>query len=364
MLTCSRILPLQWLAGAALATIPPMATENEADFAPLETYVAKTMQRLAPSSAAIVVSQGEEIIFERYLTGSFEGLPETPINADSLFAMASVTKSFTAGALMTLVDQGVVDLDAPVSDHLPYMAAPGAGPFSRASVTLRHLASHSSGLQFPHETRTGDPQTIAAITAPGEEFRYSETGMKMLQETIEEATGLPWPQLLHTHVLAPLGLNATRYVATPDPNAPLVPARAGDFADPAQHYFFTATNSLTGSGLYSTARDLNRYGQLWAQQGRLGDKRLFSSALAQEATRSQAVFDYNGAHYGLLWWVFPPRQAIVMSGATHTVSAIVPEIQVVVTVVRNYFGEIPEGFIFHEDKMKLVDLAIALAPKP
>jgi len=329
-------------------------------FAPLESYVGSTMKLLHPSSSAIVVSRGDQVIYERYLAGSFDGLPETSIDATALFALASATKSFTAGVLMSLVSEGVVELDAPVSEHLPFMADPSNGPHARNSVTLRHLASHTSGLHYPNGERHGPLESFEAITAPGETFDYSETGMAVLQATLEAATGRPWRELLQSQILDPLGLTATRYIDALDPAVTLVPAHAGNFEDPSDHYFFTQVNSLTGSGLYSTARELNRYGQLWAMQGMVGDVRLFSADHAREAARTQAVFDYNGAHYGLLWWVFPSRGAMVMSGATHTVSVVVPSSQIVVTVMRNYFGDIPDGFVFHEDKTRLADLAVAL----
>ncbi len=354
----------RWVLVSVFAITPMMATPDHDAFSGLEAYVQATMELLHPSSAAIVVSRGEQVIYENYLTGSFEGLPETPIDASALFPLASATKSFTAGVLMSLVQDGVVDLDAPISDHLPFMLESGNGPHSRNSVTLRHLASHTSGLQYPNGERYSEPLSVEAITEPGGDFCYSETGMNLLQATLEAATGKSWPELLQSRILNPLQLKSTRYLAALSADLPLVPAQAGKFEDPAQHYFFTQASSLTGSGLYSTARDLNRYSQLWAQRGTVGEVRLFSAELAQEATRTQAIFDYNGAHYGLLWWVFPERGAIVMSGATHSVSAITPETQTAVTVMRNYYGEIPEGFVFHEDKMKLVDFALSLGALP
>lgn len=351
---------LRVLACSALTTLSPMATASDDAFIPLQTYVGDTMKLLTPSSAMIIVSRGEEVIYERLLTGGSDGLPDAQIDANSLWPLASVTKSFSAGVLMALVEKGALDLDAPVSDHLPFMAEPGKGPHPRTTVTLRHLASHTSGLQYAGGERHGVTETVEAITEPGKVFRYSETGMNVLQAVLEAASGRSWTKLLQSEILDPLGLRATRFVDTATPTLPLVPACAGVFDDPAEHYFFTQAGSLTGSGLYSTARELNRYSQLWAQSGRLNDVRLFSVELAQEATNTHAVFDHNGAHYGLLWWVFPERGAIVMSGATHTVSAIVPQTKTVVTVTRNYFGDIPEGFVFHDDKMKLVDFAISL----
>lgn len=332
--------------------IPALAT--------LDSYVHETMARLHPSSAAILVSRGERVIHERYVTGSFAGMPPSPINAESLFPLASVTKAFTAGVLMALVDRGRVDLDAPIATYLPEMARPGTGPHSRAQVTLRHLASHTSGLQYPRNEPDGPIGSVEAITAPGHDFCYSETGMNVLQAVLEAATGQPWQDLLQTLLLDPLDLTSTRYIRKLDPALALVPARAGDFADPADHYFFTRARGLTGSGLYAPAREVNRYSQAWAQHGTVGGKRLFSAEQVAAAARPHAMLDASSAAYGLLWWVFPAAGALVMSGATHTVSAIVPATATVVTVMRNFYGDLPAGFRFAADKQRLVDLAVSI----
>lgn len=336
----------------SLTATPPTPPLSE-----LEAYVTDTMNLLSPSSAAIVVSRGEEVIFENYISGSFEGLPSTEVNSATLWPLASVTKSVSAGVLLALVRQDIVYLDDPVSKYLPHFENPGTGPFSRRDVTVRHLASHTSGLQFPGKQPQGSFYDLETATEPGTTFNYSAIGMAVLQKVIESATVESYESIAQREILGPLNLTGMRYLHDYDPTLPLIATYAGEFDDPAQHYFLTPTDGFVGSGLYSTARDLNRYGQLWATGGTLGDRTYFTPELQNEAVQAQSHFDYLNADYGLLSWVFPEKRAMVMSGATHTVNAISLEHGTVVTVMRNYYGDIPDGFTFHTDKKRLVEFA-------
>jgi CubicO group peptidase (beta-lactamase class C family) len=342
------------------------ATADQSDpglWGDLETYVRETMGLLDPSAAAIVVSRGDELLYEQYLGGNWEGLPRTEITADSLFALASCTKSFSTGVLLALVQEGTVGLDDPVSRYLPAFREPGPGLFSREAVTLRHLASHTSGLHFADDRWDGPYEELQVETKPGGEFWYSFVGLRVLQEVLEKASGQDFETLMRQKVTVPLGLEQTRYVYRPDPELSLVPARAGDFATDEEHYSWSRLNYHMGSGLWSTARDVNRYSQHWARRS-AETRRLYGTAGMAEALQTWGTMKANGANYGLLWWVFPEQGAAVMSGATHSVSVVLPESQVALTVLRNYFGELPEGFVYHEDKQRLVDFARRVGNQP
>jgi len=86
----------------------------------------------------------------------------------------------------------------------------------------------------------------------------------------------------------------------------------------------------------------------------------FSPELLAEGAKLQVHFDSLDADYGLLWWSFSDDQAIDMSGATNSVSAMALESEVVVTVMRNSHGVIPEGFVFYTDRKRPVDFANAI----
>lgn len=327
----------------------------------LTAYVRKTMTQLNPSSAAIVVSVGQRVVFEKYLPGSFEGLPETEVSERTLWPLASGTKSYGAAILLMLVHEGVVGLDDPVSSYLPLFAQPGDGPYSRAAVTLRHLASHTSGLGYRASAQDAPPDSAIVLTEPGVDFQYSWLGVHMLERVIEAATGEDYEELLHAKLLEPMGLHATRFVYEPDASLVLMPCRAGDYEDPARHFWWAHVGSRISHGLLASARDVNRFSQLWAFEGTLDGHTYFTPELTHQAFTHHGTRAFDNGAYGLLWWLFPEAEGAVLSGATHTVSAVVPADRAVVTVMRNYNAAPAPEFSFYQDKLDLVQFASQFA---
>lgn len=141
----------------------------------------------------------------------------TPMTAETVLHLFSGTKLYTAAALMTLVDEGRVDLDAPVTTYLPSLRM-------RHPVTLRQLASHQSGLPdtlraFVAVHPTGDPipSTAGALARydvsrgapPGARVAYRNVNYALLGEVISAVTGEPFEDVVTRRLLTPLGSQAT-----------------------------------------------------------------------------------------------------------------------------------------------------------
>ena len=135
----------------------------------------------------------------------------TPVSRETYFEFGSIGKTFTAVLVLQLHEQGVVELDEPVTRYLPWFEVRSEhGP-----ITIRHLLTHSSGLMIGadmsansrfdvwalRETETGCP--------PGTRWLYSNIGYRVLGFVVEEVTGLPYGEALRTRILEPLGLEAT-----------------------------------------------------------------------------------------------------------------------------------------------------------
>ena len=182
--------------------------------------VAQVVARLVADGAAsgfvVAVARGDGPVAALAVGADAAGRPLDP---DSLFPFASITKLATALAVLRLMDMGALDVADPLARHLPDAAA------AREGVTLRHLLCHTAGLPFdPPEARApgDDPpwpaQSEAArgttpVAPPGTLVRYSAVGYALLALVVERATGRPFPAALAELVLAPLGLGATFGVA-------------------------------------------------------------------------------------------------------------------------------------------------------
>ncbi len=197
-----------------------------------------------------------------------------PVDADSLFQVASLSKWLTAWGVMTLVEQGRLDLDAPVSRYLTRWRLPPS-EFNNDDVTIRRLLSHTAGLTDGLGFRGFDPdETLPSIeqelsdtadvlpgangivrvgARPDETWRYSGGGYLILQLVIEEVTQQSFNDYMRQAVLAPLGMSASTFV-DPDPDR-LVEFYAPD-GSAAMHYRFTATGAAS---LYTSAADLTRF---------------------------------------------------------------------------------------------------------
>ncbi len=146
------------------------------------------------------------------------GVPLTP---STRFRIGSVSKVFTATAILQLRDAGKLRLDDPVVKHLPWFKVPN--PFPNAPpITIEHLLTHTSGLsreapfaawtthEFPtrEELRDAMPR-VPVISPPGKTYRYSNLGVALLGEVVTALSGETWAGYVRSHITAPLGMTAT-----------------------------------------------------------------------------------------------------------------------------------------------------------
>jgi CubicO group peptidase (beta-lactamase class C family) len=224
-----------------------------------------------------------------------------------LFRIASHSKTFTATAIMQLVESGSLRLDDTVSSHLPEL-----GTSTIAGVTLRELLSHAGGAirdgldgdfwQLAHpfpdrEALLAIAGTDAAIIAPNERFKYSNIGYGLLGLVIESATGETYANYVEHEIVERLGLA--------DIGPEYDPMRAIDYAAghsarsyldrrlPIDHVHTGALAAATG--WYSTATDLVRY----AAAHFVGDERLLTDASKREMQHPAWKVDGGDTHYAL-----------------------------------------------------------------
>ncbi|GIG61877.1 hypothetical protein Lfu02_62490 [Longispora fulva] len=166
--------------------------------------------------AVLAFGTGDAV--HEYATGVLNTATGVPTTTDSLFQIGSITKVWTATLVMGLVEEGLVDLDAPVREHLPEFRT--ADPGATATVTVRQLLSHTSGLDGDHfvDTGRGDDcvaryvaacADVAQIHPPGATLSYCNTGYVILGRLIEHVTGRTWDEVLRERLIAPLGLTHT-----------------------------------------------------------------------------------------------------------------------------------------------------------
>ncbi len=319
-------------------------TSTAATLKELDAYLDKTASQLGDSPFAAVASKNGEILYERYHDG--KGVLGRTVNQQSRWQVFSITKSFVSALVLGLCQDGLLSLDDPVSKFLPAFREHGVGPYDRGAVRIRHLLSHTSGAAVegnkkPEFLPTGFAH-IGIISAPGTDFEYSSLGMLILERTLEAATGKDFDALLNERIIEPLGLESTGYVYPGSSKVQVLPLKKDLFQ-------YSQSGSRAGAGLYTSARDLNSFGQFW-----LNPEAKFSRELREEAWTYHGMRESDGGRYGLMWWLFESDGGYVMSGRESKINAVIPETNVVITVIRYPQASPANEYKFAEDKRNLV----------
>jgi len=141
-----------------------------------------------------------------------------PVRAAHRFQIGSISKSFTAIALLQEHEVGRLDLHAPVTEYLPWFDVPSPS----APVTLHHLLTHTAGLPTGQDFTGEGVHELWALResglgfAPGTRFHYSNAGYKALGMVLEAVTGHPWWELVRSRILDPLHMGSTDPITAPE----------------------------------------------------------------------------------------------------------------------------------------------------
>ncbi len=151
-----------------------------------------------------------------------------PAAATSAFRIASMSKSFTAMAILKLRDAGKIKLDEPTSTYIPEMRKLKYATADAPVITVRHLLTHSAG--FPEDNPWGDRQLadtdkellalvkdVSFSNVPGVAYEYSNLGFALLGKIITNVSGQPYQQFINENILKPLGMNNTYWEYTKVP---------------------------------------------------------------------------------------------------------------------------------------------------
>lgn len=224
------------------------------------------------------VTSREKILFARGFGVESVERPEVPATADSLFRIASLTKMFTGITILSLVEEGKLNLDAQVKAVLPDLKL--TDPQAEASITLRQLLSHNAGL--PAEYTPDGPteegmmeqvllegiSKVDLIGKPGERYLYSNWGIRLAALMAQRVTGTYFTQLVRERVIDPLGLQRTTFdlhVAASYPLALPHVEQEGRFQ--VVHRIQENATRHAAGGLFSSAAELTALARMFLNEG-------------------------------------------------------------------------------------------------
>lgn len=326
----ARFLASLLVAGA----LPLQASNHELD-AKIDRYVRPYVERNA-FSGVILVARGDEVVFEKaYGMANYEfGVPN---RADTRFAIASITKRYTGIILARLEAEEKLSMDDKLSKWVADFP-------SADRITVRHLATHYSGVRDPEDLRRLIRMNFTAAdvvehmkkkalgSEPGATYSYTTANYAILGYIIESVTGKPFSAVVNQYIYTPARMKDSGELTTTS----VVPRLAsGYMPDPYGRGLSVCgpedtSWKIAGGSSYSTARDLHRFARAWVG-GKLGDLSVLSpSAKVLDKPAHSSSGSFPGAGANLL--IFPEEQvtvvvltnnyATIASAATQDIAAI------------------------------------------
>jgi CubicO group peptidase (beta-lactamase class C family) len=316
-------------------------------------------ERKIPGLQVAVVSKGKVVLSKSYGIANVQD--SVPVTEKSVFAINSCTKVFTAVAIMQLVEQGKLNLSAPVATYINDL------PANWSTVTIKQLLTHTSGL--PDELRLLDAKTggmgsytetslwekiktVPLDFAPGERFSYNQTNAYLLGKIINKLSGQPFQEAFKKLQFEPAGLKHTLFGDSRDVIPHFAPTYfyrknidGQQFDKPklVNNYYEFPHFRQTASGLNSTATDLAKW-IIALQSGKL-----LQSKSILDTMWSPGKFN-NGTNtpWSIGWGMNKFRakhKAVGMSGGGRAAFLVYPEDDLAVIVLTNLGGSNPEDFL-------------------
>lgn len=357
----------------------------------LPLWVAAAADRIVPAlqpfldnrtlAGAVTLVASEDKILDVETIGYADLATKQPMRPDTLFWIASMSKPFTATALMMLVDEGKVRVDDPVEEYLPEFKGQWLAVESDKNhvllqhpprpITVHDILSHTSGLHFSSgiETPTLDlwPLVVRARSyamtpldfAPGTKYQYANAGINTAARIIEVVSGMPYAEFLQTRILDPLDLKDTTFWPTAEQIHRLAKSYKSNMKTkeleetPISQLRYPLDDHtrepMPAGGLFSTARDTARFCQMILNGGTFEGKRYLSAEAIHQMTsiqtgdlpqtygfgwsvirkaagdgRGAGSFGHGGA-YKTAMWVDPARKLVLVLMRQHDGEFLVPE---------------------------------------
>jgi len=337
------------VAPVSNAQAAPTAIAPAKDYSKAEEHARAVAKELLgrgiPGLAVAVAVDGRIVYSEGF---GFADLEErVPVWPTTKFRIGSVSKPLTAVALVQLVEQGKLDLDAPVQKYVPSF------PDKGAPITTRMLAGHLGGIRHYK-----DDENLSAkhynnvleglkifeadplVAPPGTKFSYSSYGFNLLSAVVQGASGQDFLSYMHEHVFEPLGLRST----VEDQPAEIIEQRARFYTQPKDQHVLNAPfvdNSYkwAGGGFLSSAEDLVRFGSALLEPGFLKRDSLRLLFTPQKTKDGQET------NYGMGWFIGKSTSGQKIfehsGGSVGGTSELIlyPDVHMVVAMVTNFAGD-------------------------
>ena len=289
------------------AVLAPTLLAAQSPSARVDSLLKARFADTGPGAAVMVISNGKVVHQRGYGYADIER--KTPITATTTFDLASVSKQFTAMAIMMLAERGKLSIDDTLSKFFPEL------PAYASRITVRHLLTHTSGMPDYMGVFEKKPAGIGAepssqdvvvmlsqvpepLFAPGQKYEYSNSGYTLLGQIVEKASGMSYPVYLRDSIFKPLGMTSTivsdQIIAPSQNRAISYRLKDGRFTNAD----YSPLNRIYGDGNVNTSLvDMAKW-----------DQGLYTEILVKQSTLAKAfepsrLNDGSANMYGFGWGI-------------------------------------------------------------
>jgi CubicO group peptidase (beta-lactamase class C family) len=280
----------------------------------LQPSLEQIMRELKLPGLAVGVVEDGRLAYSRGF-GIMKLGEDRPVTPETLFHMASITKPFVATSIMQLVEQGKVDLDAPVVRYLPYFKLHDP---RYASITVRQMVTHTSGMPDVQDYLWNKPEydngaleryvrTLVdrdLLWEPGSKFRYSNMAFEVLGDLVAKVSGVSFEDYVNPHILQPLGMKSSTLLITKADQTRLAAGhtRGKDGAVRLiEHYPYNRTHTPS-SNLHSNVVDMARWAMANINRGELSGQRILKNS-TYDVMWKPAVEAGGRGSVGISWFL-------------------------------------------------------------
>lgn len=307
--------PLESSAHVASVLALPVSAPVHPETTALDLWVEQQLAYRGLPGLALAVVHDQDVVWSRaYGWADLEA--RVPMTPTTPFRMGSISKLFTATAVLQLRDAGRLRLDDPVSDHLPWFAV--QTPEGSPAITIRQLLTHTTGLpreaSFPYWTDHVFPdreQLIASLAgektrfSPATRYGYSNLGMALLGEIVAVASGQPYAEYLTEHVFVPLAMVDSTAAPTAEVRSKLAAGsmRRRDDGSRGRFEYYDTKALAPAANVVSTLDDMTRFAALQFRDEPPSANPVLRGSTLREMHRLQWLNPGWGSGRGLGWSV-------------------------------------------------------------
>ncbi len=312
----------------------------------LDEFILGQMEKQNLPGVAVAITQGEDTV---YLKAFGEASRDVPLETNTPMYIGSISKSFTALAIMQLAEKDDLDIDAPVIDYLPWFSL--ADQQAAQTITIRNLLNHTSGLSDFGYMPDLDPETSiqngvrsminAKLTAPiGTTFQYFNSNYAILGAVVEEASGRTYEEYVQENIFEPLQMNDSFAGESSARSAGLTDGYGSffSFSLPRRQEF--KQYDLPAGYLSISVEDLSKYLRAQINDGEFQNVSILSK---DGITAMHTPNEEINSSYGMGWFQYEKNgYQVIEHGGTnenyHSAAYLLPELDMTISILVNKNG--------------------------